>query len=52
MKRTVALEHLKAALIQGDTAKATRLYIENRISRSVYNDYYRRYFRPKTEASQ
>lgn len=45
MTRKLALENLRVALLQGDTAKATRLYIENRISRTVYNQYHRKYYR-------
>lgn len=45
MTRKLALEHLRVALLQGDSAKATRVYVENRISRAVFNTYWRKYYR-------
>lgn len=45
MTRKTALEVMKVALLKGDTSKATQVYIENRISRSVYYQYYGRFYR-------
>lgn len=43
MSRKLALEHLKVAILQNDTKTATRLYIENRISRATYNKMWQQY---------
>lgn len=43
MTRKMALEVLKAALLTGDTALATRTYIENRISMQTYAEYRQKY---------
>lgn len=44
MKRKMALEHLRVALIQGDQSKATRIYVENNISMRVFAEYRNKYF--------
>lgn len=43
MTRKLALKHLKVAFLEGDKAKATRIYIENRISMAVYKQYAKKY---------
>lgn len=45
MTRSVALKHLKVALLKGDVKAATSIYIGNRISRAVYNRYYRDFYK-------
>jgi len=43
MTRKLALEHLKVAIMQSDTKRATQLLIEQRISRKVYNQMWKQY---------
>ncbi len=43
MTRELALESLKVAFLTGDTATATRIYVENRISNTVFNQYRQEY---------
>ena len=45
MTRKLALESLRVALIEGDQAKAMRIYVENRISRTVFNRYLMKFYR-------
>ena len=43
MKRKDALDHLRIALVKGDTKKALQLYVENNISMKVFAEYKGKY---------